>query len=108
MWLLSNGWKFWLCSSVGRHLVILKRGVTQLDWFSGGSGDLMYLSGNCVGVLASLLLAMRSTWAAPSLFEEIKESKEFAGERKQHPSNIASPLAGQQYSPDYCWNYPLS
>lgn len=50
----------------------MKRGVTKLDRLKGGSGDHVHLTGNCIGVLACLLLAARSTWAAPLLFEEVK------------------------------------
>lgn len=46
------------------------------------------------------MLAVRSTWAAPSLFAEVEADEEFAGEGKQHPSNTASSLAGQKYFPD--------
>lgn len=32
------------------------------------------------------LLAVKSTWAAPLIYEEVKDRKEFSGERRQHPS----------------------
>lgn len=85
---------------LGRHSGILKRGVTKLDQLKAESGNRAHLTGDCVRVLACLLLAVRSTWAAPLLFAEVKDGKEFAGEGKKHPSNMASPLVGQQYFPD--------